>query len=63
VIDNPSNYPEVTTGILRITASYLETASGMIGQIDLSDMGENGKEVSNFLWRISDHLRKRADGK
>lgn len=47
----------------RIMAKHINNAGNIVSGLNLSEIGEDGHEVANLLWKISSYLKRRNDGK
>lgn len=49
-------------GIDRINANFLVSAGNRLGGMELEEIGENGHDLANRLWKVAAYLRTRNDG-
>ncbi|MGH7239211.1 MAG: hypothetical protein ACREHG_03985 [Candidatus Saccharimonadales bacterium] len=63
VMENPDNDETVGQGIDRINAAFFNDAGNRASGMVLDEIGMDGHAVANMLWRISAHLRRRAEAK
>jgi hypothetical protein len=49
------------TKLDKVVAEHLEDTGNMVSGLILDDIGVDGHEIANLLWRIAAHLRKRNE--
>ena len=62
-MENPDNDETVGQGIDRINAAFFNDAGNRASGMVLDEIGMDGHDIANKLWRISAYLRSRAERK
>lgn len=46
----------------KIAARQLDSAGNLVSGLNLDEIGEDGHQVANLLWKIAAYLRRRDPG-
>jgi hypothetical protein len=59
--ENPDNDKDIGRGIDRINAAFFDDAGNRASGMCLEEIGFDGHDIANKLWKISAYLKKRAE--